>query len=479
MDIVLPYHWSPRPYQQPLWNYLKNGGLRAVECAHRRWGKDDVALHHTSCAAHQRQANYGHMLPKYEQGRKAIWDALRPFKAGDPMSGKKRIDVAFPHEIRKRTNEQEMKIEFKNGSTWQVLGSDNYNSLMGTSYAGLVLSEDAQANPSAWGYFSPILRENGGWALFISTPRGRNHFHALLETGRKLPGWFTEVSPVDHTGALQQWELDEELAVSQGRYGVDYGYAIFRQEFYCSFDAAIPGSIWGDCVKAAEDSGRIMNFDIDTAQPVYTAWDLGRTDDTAIWWYQITPTRIDVFDHHSSSMKDMPFYMDLLEQKRREHGTTYGTHYLPHDARPRTLAAGGQSILQQCHNSAKSNPALGRFVIGKRLDVQEGIQAARKTFPYCRFHQTRCEKGLNSLRQYHREYDDEKKRFADTPDHDWSSHDADAFRYLSLSWKRTDAKQPDSPLMDKLVAMNPSAQSFKALREQHFASKRAQREARA
>ena len=135
------------------------------------------------------------MLPKYEQGRKAIWDAVRPGNPGDPMSGKKRIDVAFPQVLRKRTNEQEMKIEFKNGSTWQVLGSDNYNALMGTSYAGLVLSEDAQANPAAWGYFSPILRENGGWALFISTPRGRNHFHALLETAKRQPDWFWEVSP--------------------------------------------------------------------------------------------------------------------------------------------------------------------------------------------------------------------------------------------------------------------------------------------
>src|SRR6185295_1157057 len=121
----------------------------------------------------------------------------------------------------------------------------------------------------------------------------------------------------------------------------------------------------------------------------------------------------------SSSMKDIPFYMDLLEEKRRTHGITYGTHYLPHDARPRTLAAGGKSILQQCHDAAKSNAALGRFVIGKRLDVQEGIQAARKTFPFCRFHQTRTEQGVNCLRQYHREWDTETKVFKDSPEHDW------------------------------------------------------------
>lgn len=483
MEIRLPYQWSPRPYQRALWDYLRDGGTRAVVCAHRRWGKDDVSLHHTACAAHERVANYGHMLPKYEQGRKAIWDAVRPAKAGDPMSGKKRIDVAFPLEIRKRTNEQEMKIEFKNGSTWQVLGSDNYNSLMGTSYAGLVLSEDAQANPSAWGYFSPILRENGGWALFISTPRGRNHFHALLETAKTQPSWYWEVAAVDRTGALQQWELDEELAVSQGRYGMDYGYAIFRQEFFCSFDAAIPGSIWGDCVKAAEEGGRVLDFEINRTVPVDTGWDLGRTDDTAIWCYQLLGKQIDIFDHFAAAFMDIDnpvkpekgLVQQLLRIKE-QYGLTYGVHHLPHDARPRTLAAGGKSIYQQFVDAAKKYPGLGRFVIGKRLDKQEHIQAARATFPYCRFHKTRCAKGLDSLRQYHREYDDEKKCFRDTPDHDWASHDADGFMEVATSWKFAKPGQVESPLVDRLLAANPSTQTFGSLTKRHFDQRRRARQ---
>lgn len=469
--IVLPYKWKPRWYQDNLWEYLRNGGRHAVECAHRRWGKDEVCLHHTACAMHERVGNYGHMLPEYAQGRKAIWDAV------NPHTGKKRIDEAFPLEIRRRTNEQEMKIETLNHSTWQVLGSDNYNALMGTAYAGLVKSEEALSNPGAIGYLSPIVRENKGWMLHISTPRGRNHFHALLTTAMKTPGWFGEISTAEYTKVFTEHDLQEELQILQDLHGVDYGLAVYLQEYFCSFDAAIPGSIWGDCVRLAEQQGRVCTFAMDPAQPVYTAWDLGRTDDTAIWFYQITPHRIDVFDHHSSSLKDMDFYMNLLEEKRSQYGATYGTHYLPHDARPRTLAAGGKSILQQCHDAAKVNPALGRFVIGKRLDVQEGIQAARKTFPFCRFHDTRCEKGLNSLRQYHREWDPDTKVFRDSPEHDWSSHDADAFRYLSLSWKRTDSKQPDSPLIDKLLAQNPSAQSFGQLKQRHFRKLRAQRQA--
>lgn len=479
IKITLPYEWSPRPYQMALWEYLKAGGTRAVVCAHRRWGKDEVSLHHTACAMHRRVGNYGHMLPEYAQGRKAIWDAV------NPHSGKKRIDEAFPLFIRKKTIDDEMKIVCLNGSTWQVLGSDNYNALMGTSYAGIVKSEEALSNPNAWAYLSPILRENGGWALFISTARGHNHFEHLVNTGLREQAayqagsgathWFAEISTIDQTQVLTDQELQEELRMLQDLHGDDYGYAVWRQEWYCSFDAAIPGSIWGDCLRKLDDGGKILDFPMAPTSPVYTAWDLGRTDDTSIWFYQYHGRGIDVIDHHSSSLKDIPFYMDLLEAKRKEHGLTYGTHYLPHDARPRTLAAGGKSILQQCHDAAKKNTTLGRFQIGKRLDVQEGIQAARSTFPHCRFHATRCAKGLNSLRQYHREWDEDKRKFNDTPAHDWSSHDADSFRYLSLSWKFADPLKPEAPLMARLQAQSVTHQTMGAMREAHFKSRRRER----
>lgn len=470
MNIVLPYQWRPRAYQMPLWEYLRQGGKRAVACAHRRWGKDDLSMHHTACAAHERVGNYGHMLPEYAQARKAIWDAV------NPHTGKRRIDEAFPEPIRANTNDQEMKIRFKCGSTWQVLGSDNYNSLMGTSFAGIVKSEEAISNPSAWGYLSPILRENDGWALFISTPRGHNHFESLLRSAEREADWFGMVSPANETDVFTPEELDEELRLMQDLHGEEYGRSLWLQEYFCSFDAAIPGAIWGDCLDRAQREGRILDFPLVAGIPIDTAFDLGRTDDTAIWFRQIVSREIRVVDHHSSNGKDVEFYVQLLLEKADQHGWTYGTHYLPHDARPRTLAAGGKSILQQFHEAAAKYPKLGRFVILPRLDVQEGIMAARKTFPYCRFHATRCTKGLASLRQYHRQWDDEKKMFTTAPEHDWSSHDADAFRYLSLSWRMPDSKQPDAPFDSKvLVASNPDQQTFGQIKAQHFRRKQRER----
>lgn len=475
-DLILPHNWSPRPYQQALWAYLVGGGTRAVECAHRRWGKDEVALHWTACASHIRIGNYAHMLPEYAQARKAIWDAV------NPHSGKRRIEEAFPEALRKTTLEQEMKIIFKNGSTWQVVGSDNYNSLMGTSYAGIVKSEEALSNPAAWAYLSPILRENGGWVLFISTARGHNHFEKLVLTALRTPGWYGEISSNTVTGRFTDAELAEERQVMHDLHGPDYGEALFQQEYFCSFDAAIPGSIWGDCVRQAEREGRITDFPIDPRLPVYTAWDLGRTDDTAIWWYQFQGQRIQIFDYLSMPLLDInndtrpdKSLVHILLKKQADLGLRYDTHILPHDARPRTLAGGGKSMLQQFQDAAKQHPQLGIFRIGKRLDIQEGIQAARATFPHCVFHKSRCDQGLEALRQYHREWDDEKKKFVDAPTHDWSSHGADAFRYLSLEWKRPVTTKPEEPLMDRLLATTPARTTFAAIRDRHFQQRRAAR----
>jgi phage terminase large subunit len=472
VKLELPYRWAPRAYQQPFWDYLSNGGLRASVCGHRRMGKDEMALHHAACAMHERVINVWHMLPQAAQARKAIWLAV------NPHTGIRRIDEAFPIALRKDpggTHDQEMLLQFKNGSTWQVVGSDNYDSLVGSSPGGVVFSEYALANPASWAYLRPILRENGGWALFISTPRGKNHFYDLHEKTAREAGWFRQTLTNDDTHVFTDEEMASELRELQAEHGDQYGASVWQQEYFCSFDAAVPGSIWGDCVDRAQREDRIVDFPV-SESPVYTAWDLGRTDDTAIWFYQHRGQTLDIIDFHSSNGKDIAFYVDLLLDKAQQHHIGYATHWLPHDARPRTLAAGGKSILQQFHDLAKLSPSLGRFAIVSRLDTQEGVQAARRTFPYCRFHATRCAEGINALRHYHREWDTELKKFNDAAVHDWSSHPSDAFRYLSLSWKFIKPKCPESPLIDTLLAQNPGMQTFGMMKKKFLDRRKNERE---
>lgn len=461
----------------PLWNYLRGGGKRAVACFHRRAGKDEVCLHTTAAAAFERVGNYLHFLPEYSQSRKAIWDSV------NPHSGKRRIDEAFPKELRSFTREHEMMIGFVNGSTWQVAGCDSYNSLMGISAAGMVFSEYALSNPAAWGYLSPVLEENNGWAVFISTPRGNNHFKGMCTTAQREKGWFYSKLTNDETHVFTQVQLDSKLRELCDIHPEQYARSLWLQEYFVSFDAAIPGSIWGDCLERADREGRIVDFAVDPANPVYTAWDLGRTNASAAWFYQFNGGKIDVIDYFAASFMDIDNaeepkkgLVQVMLSRRESFGAKYERHWLPHDARPRTLAAGGKSILQQFHDAAEKHKELGSFAIVKRLDKQEGIQAARATFPHVRFHKTNCKMGLEALKHYHNEWDDEKKMFKDQPEHDWASDGSDAFRYLSLSWKQPRAAQsPEAPLTDRL-ARTVSNQTFGSMKESHFAKQRALRE---
>jgi hypothetical protein len=402
------------------------------------------------------------MLPEYAQARKSMWDAI------NPHSGKKRIDEAFPVELRSYTRDHEMTIGFRNGSTFQLVGSDNFNSLVGSPPVGLVFSEYSLSNPSAWGYLMPIVEENGGWVGFNSTPRGKNHFRNLCQFAEKEPGWFFSSLNADQTKVFSAEQLLNILKQLQATHGDDYGKALWLQEYYVSFDAAIPGSFWGDCIVKMDSENRITHVMANPAYPAFTAWDLGFTDDTSIWFYQIYNGQIHVFDHHFSTGKDIDFYGALLRQKSKEHGVTWMTHWLPHDARARTLAAGGKSIQRQMEDQR-----VGNIRIAKRLDHQEGIQAARATFPFCRFDKTRCEGGIEALRSYHREWDEEKQKFNDSPVHDWSSHAASAFRTLSLSWKAPKEKPEEK--VKSLEDSVPSKMTFGAMKNAFLKKKKAER----
>ena len=459
MEISLPNNWTPRPYQRAVWNYLESGGKRAVLRWHRRSGKDDVFLHHVACAAHQRVGNYWYMLPEYSQARKSMWDAI------NPNTGKRRIDDAFPLPLRKSTKSQEMMIEFRNGSTFQLVGSDNFNSLVGSPPIGLVFSEYALSNPSSWAYLMPIVEENGGWVGFNSTPRGKNHFKKLCEVAEKNDSWFYQALTAEDTGIFSNEQLLNILEQLQANHGDDYGRALWLQEYFVSFDAAIPGSIWGDCVDKAQNSGRIGVFPYNPSHKVFTGWDLGYTDDTAIWFYQVIDGQIYVIDYYEDSGKDIEHYSNVLFEKDYD----YGTHWLPHDARPRTLASGGKSILQQFHEYGKKMD-LGRFLIAPRLDREEGIQAARATFPLCHFDE-KTEDGVEKLRSYHRQWDDELKVFAVSPVHDFSSHAADAWRTVAVTWKH--AKLEKAVESDVIETKLPD---FGMLKKQHFRRMRELRE---
>lgn len=414
----------------------------------------------------QRVGTYWHLLPEAAQARKAIWDAV------NPHSGKRRIDEAFPVEIRETTREQEMFIRFKNGSTWQVVGSDNFNSLVGSPPIGVVFSEWSLANPAAWAYLLPILAENNGWAIFIYTPRGANHGKTTYDSALKRPGWFAEILTVDDTQAVSADALAEALTGYQDLYGQDEGDAFFQQEFYCSFSGAVMGSLFGKEVEKARREGRLSPVPHEPWIPVHTGWDLGRTDDTAIWWYQVFAGEIRVLDFHSSNGKTVEYYAELLDKKREDRQFSYGTHYLPHDAKIATLASGGKAILQQLVDwNTLHKDRLGDFAVLPAIDKQDQIQAGRATLAKAWIDSDHCQDGIEALINYRREWDEERRVFSPTPVHDWASHPADAWMTLSRAWKATPNQYSPVhkyPQPGTIVSPDIAARSFGELKNQHL-----------
>lgn len=435
MNIILPHNgWRPRPYQMPAWGQLEAGKRRLALAWHRRAGKDDLCLHWAAVSTMTEIGNYWHMLPQHNQARKAIWDAV------NPATGRRRIDDAFPKELRETTREQDMLIRFKNGSTWQVVGSDNYNALVGSPPRGVIFSEYALSDPSSWAFIRPILAENGGWAVFISTPRGNNHFAKLVRYAQENPEeWFGQVLTVEDTGAIAPEVIARELRELTAERGEKEADAVIAQEYRCDFNAAIPGAYYGPQMTAADREGRIGDYPWVPSLPVGTAWDLGHSDTTVVWFYQqLKSGRVRLIDVLEGSGVGIDWYAAKL----RERDYALADHIWPHDG-------GHGNIRDIAGNSLEANAkALGIRpirVLERDPTVQMGIQAVRQLFPMLEFNanplpfqsespdeaRARMSRACDALRQYRRVWDKKNQRMSDNPLHDWTSNTADSMRYLA------------------------------------------------
>lgn len=450
--IELPaYGWKPRPMQMPVWlefgRFLNGDGgrNRFALTWHRRFGKDEIALRMACMSAMVKPASYWHMLPEASQARKAIWDAV------NPHTGRKRIDEAFPKEIRKRTRDDMMLIEFVNGATWQVLGSDNYNSLVGSPPYGVVLSEYALADPNAWAFLRPILAENGGWAVFISTPRGRNHFAKLYDYAMTDPtNWFAQRLTVEDTGALSAEMIDKERRELAAERGDSEAAAIIAQEYYCDFNAAMPGAYYAEILSRAEREGRIAPLPWVPGLPVGTAWDIGASDSTAIWFWQEVNGRVRIVNYLEAAGVGLEYYIKKVQSLPY----VYADHALPHDAGHQRLGMTVDSI-----SAMLSRQGLRNRVLSRDDDLSVAINNTRQflatveitTDPEPLPGETRDDararmgRGLDAIRQYRRRWSEKNQRYDDKPLHDWCSHAADAVRYLARASERSLSRRAADP----------------------------------
>lgn len=396
--------FEPRHYQLPYMMARDNDCKFAVWVMHRRGGKDRTALAQTCKDAHRRVGLYWHCLPTLKQARKVVWDNIT-------SEGKNLIDQTFPRDLVKRKLEDEMKIELHCGSMIQLVGADNFNSLVGASPVHVTFSEWSLTDPRAYDFVRPILRENNGSVSFIYTPRGYNHGWKTLKVAEKLPAAFTAVMSIRDTGVLSEADIAMERAY-------DMPEELIQQEYYCDFSSANVGAIVGRYVSAAERDGRISGDVIPSANSrIVVSCDLGYRDAAAFWFWQLNIGGFELVHYEEANGLDASEWIAKLKAL----DIPIAHVYLPHDAKAKTMATRFTVAEQFAQAFECSVVPPGK--------LQDRINAARLVIPHCRFHADRTARGLEALRAWSFKWDDERKIFSAEPDHNWASHGADAFSY--------------------------------------------------
>jgi hypothetical protein len=381
----------------------------SVIVAHRRCGKTVLCINdliYRALMDGKENGRYAYVAPYMSMAKQIAFDYL----------------LSYSRPVMAKANQSELWVELVNGARIRLFGADNPDTLRGLYLDGVVLDEYADMKPSIFGsVIRPLLTDRGGWATFIGTPKGHNAFWEVYNNATQDPSWYVKVLRASQTGLLDKGELEDAAkTMTEDQY---------LQEFECDFESAILGAYFGKEMRQLTDDGRIREVEYDPLFPVHTAWDLGYSDDTAIWFFQVVHGEIRCLDYHSSNGQPVAFYAGIIQSREKERGYVYGTHWLPHDARAKTLSS-NRSVIEQLGDKIP----LKSIKITPNLKLQDGIQASRLALTRTWFDH-KCADGIECLRQYQREYDEDKKVFRDKPRHDWTSHGADAFRYLALTWK--------------------------------------------
>jgi hypothetical protein len=399
MAEVIEIAYKPREQQLAI-HELMDSKRFGVVVAHRRMGKTVSAINHLikDALLNQKEApRYAYIAPTYGQAKRVAWDYL--VKYAEPLGG--------------TSNISELRVDFW-GRRIQLFGSDNPETLRGQYFDGVILDEIGDQNPKIWtDIVRPALADRKGWCLFIGTPKGHNHFKELRDRAEKEDGWGLLEFKASETGVVDE----VELKAAKSEMGEDK----YRQEFECSFDAAVEGSYYGQILNELEDKKHMQEIPREEISRTFTAWDLGMGDSTSIWVAQLVGTEVRLIDYYENHGVGLDHYVKWI----KDNDYLKAEHILPHDVRVRELGT-GKSRMEMLEESGLE------VKIAPRMGLDDGIQAVRRLLPRCWFNVPKVQTGLNCLRNYRRDYDEKRKIFYERPLHDWSSHGSDSFRYLAL-----------------------------------------------
>ena len=415
--VTIPNNWTPRHYQLDSLRAFDNGLRRQSLIWHRRAGKDSFALNLGAIQAHQGPpATYWHLFPKQVQARRSIWHGIN-------AAGDKFLEQAFPSAIRTTTRQDQMMIELKCGSTFQMAGSDSYDSLVGSNVRGVIFSEWALCDPRAWDYIRPIVRENDGYAIFISTYRGKNHAYRMHKMALKDPHWHASTLTVDQTerspGVPVMTAADIDAERREGM-----SEAMIQQEYYCSPMASFEGAYWGDAMRKLVDDKRLTNVAHVADVPVAAAFDLGMDDHMTAIFIQEVGNEVRIIGSKAWRFTPIPEVCNDLQ------GLPFHVKHvhLPHDA----MVTGMNSGVTRKRMFENFGYTV-EVVASPPGSKQPGIEAARNLLA-----QTWIDEGNNELlfeafMGYRTEESSEPGVFRLVPAHTWESHYADAWQVYAKS----------------------------------------------
>lgn len=399
MGQVIEIPYKPREQQLAIHDLMDSKRFGVV-VAHRRMGKTVSAINHLikDAILNQKEApRYAYIAPTYGQAKRVAWDYL--VKYATPLGGTNNIS--------------ELRVDFW-GRRIQLYGSDNPEALRGQYFDGVILDEIGDQNPKIWtDIIRPALADRKGWCMFIGTPKGHNHFKELRDRAETEDGWGLLEFKASETGVVDE----VELKAARNEMGEDK----YRQEFECSFDAAVEGSYYGQILNELEDKKHMQEIPYEELSRTFTAWDLGMGDSTSIWVAQLVGSEVRLIDYYENHGVGLDHYVKWI----RDNDYIKAEHILPHDVRVRELGS-GKSRLEMLEEAGLE------IKIAPRMGLDDGIQAVRRLLPRCWFNVPKVQTGLNCLRNYRRDYDEKRKIFFERPLHDWSSHGSDSFRYLAL-----------------------------------------------
>lgn len=430
-DSVIPILPSSRPYQADFHAQAMKKRFGYLVW-HRRAGKDLACWVLLIQRAIQRPAIYWHVFPTHKQARKALWQAI-------DNNGRRFLDYIPKCMLERPPNNSEMMITLKNGSLIYVLGSNNDDALRGSNPWGVIMSEHAYQVPTAWpDIIQPILLANEGWAIFNTTPAGKNHAYDLYTYACRQPDWFTSLLTVNDTHIIDVNEINRlrDQGMSEEK---------IQAEYYCSWSKGVEGTFYGRLVEMARLDERIDKVRFDSWIPVYTACDIGYTDYTAIWFWQEVQGQIRFIDYYQASGEGLHHYANVLDSFARDKGYRYAEHFAPFDIKDGEIGS-GKTRLQIAQD-------LGiNFSVLKRASFESGIELSRKNLMRCIFDEKNCAQGIKALENYRKKYDEARDSYSTHPIHDWASHGADAFRYASIAIEtnQTTAKKYSGEEIDKM-----------------------------